>query len=119
MSMTDKEIIEVVQAHSEGEQIQFRDFNIPTWTDCIDNEPVWNFGATEYRVKPESKIHPYKDRDECWNDMQNHQPFGWIKHKHHGNYFCLVAMESCTHFEDLFKKYIYVDGSPFGIVEEE
>lgn len=119
MSMTDKEIIAIVQAHIEGKQIQYYDNVRYEWLDCEDNNPCWNFYSTDYRVKSEEKIHPYKDREECWNDMQNHQPFGWVKHKHHGNYFCLVAMESCTSFEDLFKKYIYVDGSPFGIVEEE
>lgn len=118
MSMTDKEIIEVVQAHSEGKQIQFLDNHLKDWLDCSINEPCWDFSSYDYRVKPEGKIRPYKDRDECWADMQKHKPFGWIKHKHHGNYYCLVAMESCTGFEDLFKKYIYADGSSFGIVED-
>ena len=36
---------------------------------------------SDYRIKPEPKYRPFKDAEECWNEMQKHQPFGWIKSK--------------------------------------
>lgn len=117
--MTDKEIIAVVQAHSEGKQIQFLDNHFKDWLDCNDNGPAWDFSSYDYRVKPEKKIRPYKDRDECWNDMQKHKPFGWIKSKDTGNYVNPTIISSAGDFEHLFRTFTYVDGSPFGVVEEE
>ncbi len=36
-------------------------------------------GKTDgYRIKPESKYRPFKDEKECWQEMQKHQPIGWI-----------------------------------------
>ena len=37
------------------------------------------FGNFEYRIKTEPKYRPFKDAEECWQEMQKHQPFGWIK----------------------------------------
>ena len=118
--MTDKEIIEVIQAHSEGKQIQFRNkLFIPVWTDCVDNEPSWDFCTRDYRVKPEKKTRPYKGREECWADMQKHEPFSWVKAKDTDNYVNLTIISSTGDFEHLFRTFTYIDGSPFGIVEEE
>lgn len=118
--MTDKEIIEVVKAHSQGKIIQFRDKNVNTvWTTCANNDPSWDFSRTDFRVKPEKYIRAYKDRDECWNDMLKHEPFGWIKIKDSGNYEFLDIIAKASDFEFIFQNHTYADGSPFGIVEKE
>lgn len=117
--MTDKEIIAVVQAHIEGKQIQFWGENSQKWLDCANNEPEWDFCSFDFRVKPKPKARPYKDRDECWADMQKHKPFGWVKHKFYGNYVSLVVIANDDSFECYNNTYTYVDGSPFGVVEEE
>lgn len=117
--MTDKEIVNVVQAHIEGKQIQYYNENLNEWFDCADNIPCWDFGSFDYRVKPESKVRPYKDQDECWNDMQKHQPFGWIKIKDSSTYEFLEIIAKDTDFEFILKNHTYVDGSPFGVIEEE
>lgn len=116
--MTDKEIIAVIQAHIEGKQIQFRYENSLEWLDCTDNKPSWDFSSYDYRVKPESKTRPYKDRKECWNDMLKHQPFGWVKSKA-GNYTHIDIVNDGSNFSEIHLTHTYVDGSPFGIVEEE
>lgn len=117
--MTDKEIIEVIQAHIEGKQIQYYDNVRYEWLDCEDNNPCWNFYSTDYRVKPESNVRPYKDREECWNDMQKHEPLGWTIDKDNGSYVFSSVISSDLNFESILKSYTYLDGSPFGIVEEE
>lgn len=46
------------------------------WTE-IKEIGYWD--NIEYRIKPEPKYRPFKDAEECWNEMQKHQPFGWTK----------------------------------------
>lgn len=31
----------------------------------------------DYRIKPEYR--PFKDAEECFEEMQKHKPYGWIK----------------------------------------
>jgi len=52
--MDTKEKIKVMQAYLEGKTIQFRLWKEDDFTDWgSDAEPQWNWGAVEYRVKPE------------------------------------------------------------------
>ena len=79
-----------------------------------------------YRVKPEFKYRPFKDAEECWNEMQKHQPFGWVKV---GDWYCTMReiRPTCAfchgggdvfHYEDMVKQITFADGTPFGIREE-
>jgi hypothetical protein len=52
--MTDKEIIEVVAAHANGESIQLR-YQRGPWED-VRGTPSWNFGEFDYRIKPQPLI---------------------------------------------------------------
>ena len=71
-----------------------------------------------------SKYRPFKDAEECWNEMQKHQPFGWVKEKHSDRYSLITEVnglsikvkEGCL-FTDGVKYYTFVDGTPFGIKE--
>ena len=76
--MTDDQILEVVQAHKEGKQIQCsKRISIPVWgtgpdgnwSDCgvLGSTIIWNFIEYDYRVKPE----PRKPR-EWWIKMGTH-----------------------------------------------
>ena len=80
-----------------------------------------------YRVKPEFKYRPFKDAEECWNEMQKHQPFGWVKV---GDWYCTMREIRPTsafchgggdvfHYEDMVKQITFADGLPFGVKEEE
>ena len=77
---------------------------------------------------------PFKDKNECWNEMLKHQPFGWIKSKDSENFSLIGFVQWYSYFEDvmvtfaaseqiarsakdLFKKYTFADGTPFGIKE--
>ena len=45
--------------------------------------------SQDYRIKPETKYRPFKDAEECFEEMKKHQPFGWIKDKLH-QYFNMM-----------------------------
>lgn len=69
---------------------------------------------------PES-YRPFKDKDECWNEMLKHQPFGWTKHKEkqfYENWICVGSNGiDGTSFYDVYKDHTFADGTPFGIKE--
>ena len=79
-----KEFYPILQAYAEGKVIESRTKpssvkgkDIPNdWTEMKEIE-FWN--NTEYRVKPEPKFRPFKNTEECWQEMLKHQPFGWVK----------------------------------------
>ena len=98
-----------------------------TWLHPLDRIRLANF---EYRIKPEPKYRPFKDAEECWQEMQKHQPFGWLKHKEEKeNYHILKITDSrismidvCEEvtfydYNETFKQYTFADGTPFGIKE--
>ena len=83
----------------------------------------------------EPSYRPFKSQDECWNEMQKHQPFGWLKSKNNGRYRCIGEVLGSDNSEivcialstsesllrrsgALFDEYTFADGAPFGIKEE-
>lgn len=124
-----KELLPIIQTFVEGKTIEFRERGCTLWTESVS--PIFNFAIFEYRIKPEPKYRPFKDAEECWQEMQKHQPFGWLKHKEEKeNYHILkitdsrISMidvcEEVTFFDynETFKQYTFADGTPFGIKEE-
>lgn len=79
------------------------------------------------RIKP--KYRPFKDAEECWQEMLKHQPFGWVKLKATrkyfickaiGDFFAVVGLnDRPTNYDELFEEYIFADGTPFGVKVEE
>ena len=55
--MTHDEMIAVIKAHRDGKSIQSRSRNSTddSWYLC-ERTPTWNFGAYDYRVKPEKQV---------------------------------------------------------------
>ena len=109
-----KKLLPIIKAYSVGKKIQF--FNGEEWIDketlSFDSEPH------RYRIKPKTKYRPFKNAEECLEEIQKHQPIGWIK-KENGAYFSLTFIDNTTDFEYQFYRYKFVDGEPFGIKEEE
>ena len=119
--------IKVMQAYVEGKQIQYKDDEV--WIDIDD--PGWDWHNWEYRIKPEPNYRPFRDVEECWQEMQKHRPFGWIKNKNDGHYSMITKVNA-----DFDKKHIaisginiwtlsetmcdytFADGEPFGINED-
>ena len=71
-----KKFLPIIQAFAEGKKIEMYYHSDKEWKDVFN--PLFNL-CCEYRVKPEPKYRPFKDADECWNEMLKHQPFGWVK----------------------------------------
>ena len=67
--MTHDEMIEVIQAHKEGKTIQYYDLvECGGWNDTADNDPLWDFPKTIYRVKPEPREVLLKKNGDTWVD---------------------------------------------------
>ena len=117
-----KEFYPFLQAFAEGRVIECRTkpsavkgTYVPNdWTEMKEIE-FWN--NTEYRVKPEPKFRPFKNAEECWQEMQKHQPFGWVKTD--SVYEPILHVNECDDFNATFKYSTFADGTPFGIKEEE
>ena len=77
-------------------------------------------------MEKNSKYRPFKNKEECWQEMQKHQPFAWVKEKHSDRYSLITEVnglsikvkEGCL-FTDSVKYYTFADGTPFGVKEEE
>lgn len=122
--MTRKETaerIKIMQAFVDGKQIEFKDC-MGYWREA--NNPSWDWESKrEYRIKPESKYRPFANKDECWQEVQKHKPFGCIKAPH-GYFYIIGIMDDKVNFgvnnnwlsyDHMFEAYKFIDGSPFGI----
>lgn len=106
-------LLPIIKAYSEGKEIEY--FNGLKWEDR--EEFRFSADPSQYRIK--SKYRPFKSVEECWEEMQKHQPFGWVKYKDSSAYFTIDGLCKNTNFNYLFEYRIFVDGTPFGIKEEE
>ena len=73
-----KEILPIIQAFIDGKQIQHL-YN--KWEDIENLTSDLIINPELYRIKPEPKYRPFKNGEECWQEMQKHEPFGRIKSK--------------------------------------
>ena len=132
-----KVLLPIIQAFAEGKTIEY--CNNGNWVEqenfgFMDN--VWN-----YRIKPESKYRPFKNAEECWQEMLKHQPFGWVKEKGdepsyellanvsendeapisfavHGSVGMGIIDRPSIEFNEMFNAFTFADGTPFGVKEE-
>ena len=112
-----KELMPIIQAFAEGKTIQYYDslIDIDDWQDC--ENPNFENLTYKFRIKPEPTYRPFKDAEECWQEMQKHQPFGWVKYTN--KYISISAIDSNNNYEIDFDDYTFADGTPFGIREEQ
>ena len=80
--------------------------------------PNFNEESCLYCIKPEPKYRPFKSTEECWDEMQKHQPFGWMKTKSFPSEYHINNISKYIDFSNYFNVYTFADGSPFGIKEE-
>lgn len=120
-----KELLPIIQAFAEGKTVQTINEN-GEWITCSCINFEFNSSPKSYRIKSEPKYRPFKDAEECWQEMQKHQPFGWLKHKTDNVYSfiskidkdcCYFAVNVYWGFDTLFKTKTFIDGTPFGIKE--
>lgn len=126
-----KELLPIIQAFAEGKAIEVRSnskYNPGEWIETAT--PTFDIKSHEYRIKPGPKYRPFKDAEECWQEMQKHQPFGWIKGKegeHHSLITSIIADEEEVYIngisgfvlDEIMEHYTFADGLPFGVKVEE
>lgn len=126
-----KEFYPILQAFAEGRVIECRTKpsaikgkGIPNdWTEMKE---IVFWDNIEYRIKPEPKYRPFKDAKECWAEMLNHQPFGWVVGRRDGVMHLIRSLEYVSvytsiqySFKDAFDKLAFADLVPFGVKIDE
>lgn len=125
-----KKFMPLMQAMLEGKTIQRYYVYGREWVDtehiCLEFED----NIRNYRIKPEKEYRPFKNAEECWTEMQKHQPFGWLKRKDSNEYNLLTSVDGSVECEgvrtdsdgfDWYSandEYTFADGTPFGIKME-
>lgn len=119
-----KELLPIIQAFAEGKTIQLKSSDGLWYNREGECEINFNEDPQKYRIKQEPKYRPFKDNKECLEEMQKHQPFGWIKDRDERFYsITKVDRDGCCFGGDddsygfLFKFIKFLDGTPFGIKE--
>ena len=121
-----KQLLPIIQAFAEGKAIESRCMkgHKSLWYD--DEEPSFD-NDLEYRIKPDTTYRPFKDAEECWQELLKHKPFGYTYDRFNGIRDCItkvattgVSYDSPTviSFEEIFDKFVFADGVPFGIKVE-
>ncbi len=123
------ELSNIISAYKEGKTLQFytsygglkdvsaEEFDIEKWY----KKPK------KFCIKPEPKYRPFANTEECWNEMQKHQPFGWLKVIRENartivNYIHnkgVIFSNDSVSFERMFDNYTFAYGTPFGVKAEE
>ena len=127
-----REAAKVMEAYANGKKIQYlNDDN--EWIDAPN--PLFDWDNCVYRIKPEDTYRPFETKEACWNEMLQHQPFGWVKSKKSERLFSIGSVFWDNNFNDVFltfacnemlsycsksmiKDFTFADGTPFGIKEE-
>ena len=117
---------ELYLALGYGKEIQVQNPVTCEWK-YLDINQIDGFNEElKYRIKPEPKYRPFKSKEECWNEMLKHQPFGWVKEISSEMLYLIngisdmsiVIMENIDSFKEAMNIYEFKDGAPFGVVEE-
>ena len=123
-----EQLLPIIKAFAEGKEIESRCIkgDKSLWYD--DEDPSFD-NDLEYRIKPDPKYRPFKDAEECWQEMLKHQPFGWIKGKEDEYHTFITTVDNNDEmslsgnngwsFLGIMNNYTFADGTPFGIKEEE
>lgn len=116
-----KELLPIIQAFTEGKTIEFKNC-YGNWVNC-GNALIPGFHK-DFRIKPGPKYRPFKDADECWQEMLKHEPFGWVKEKERNVRTQIGFMhtkgiqstnDGSSNYKAFFDCFNFADGTPFGV----
>ena len=124
-----KSFLPILQAFADGKEIECNEED--KWYKVLEicNE----MNPQDYRIKPEPKYRHFKDAEECWQEMQKHQPFGWVKSTDNKDSEVFIHCTAITKedgiltgideipfpYYGMFNNYTFADGTPFGVKVEE
>lgn len=125
-----RELWPIIKAHAEGKTIQVKlktdgNTSCEKWVD--DKDPDFDI-YERYRVKSEPTYRPFNSAKECWQEMQKHQPFGWVKYRSGGLLMNIISIgagitvhnntSNCGYsLKSAFSLLTFADGTPFGMKE--
>lgn len=104
-----------MMAYAEGKEIE-KVNSVGEWVTLT--YPKFDWSASEYRIKPEPTYRPFRSKEECWEEMQKHQPFGWRKEIESGEFRSVALISDDILYTQEFEKFTFADGTPFGIKED-
>lgn len=116
-----KEFLPIIKAFAEGKEIECRveDKWYKLLEICNETNPQ------DYRIKPEYR--PFKDAEECFEEMQKHKPYGWVKDASQMYNITIIRDDGIIvnisiggvlySFKSAFSLK-FADDTPFGIKEE-
>ena len=120
-----KELMPIIQAFAEGKAIESRCIkgDKSLWYD--DEDPSFD-DDLEYRIKPEPTYRPFKDAEECWQEMKKHQPFGWVKSTLFKDLDLVKRVTTLyveinrdiIDYKDALEKFTFADDTNFGVKVE-
>ena len=120
-----KELLPIIQAFVAGKQIQDAIEGLTDWVDTDEINLEFEGKKILHRIKPESKYRPFKNQEECCQEMLKHQPFGWIRSTISGNWYMIESISNDIYYNRTFISYDvafecseFIDGTPFGMIEE-
>lgn len=120
------ELFPIIKAFSEGKVIQTSVKGKP-WEDLGEN--IAFYTNDKYRIKPAPAYRPFANAEECWAEIQKHQPVGFMKFKDtESGYYMLTGIargvgvginDSLFSYDRVFDDYTFADGLPFGVKVEK
>ena len=127
---------ELYSALADGKTIQVLNSKNSIWTDmeidCVECFPE----GLNYRIKSDTKYRPFKNQEECLNELQRHIPYGFLENKESGRTIQIcgfyngiqdkrfkivysgISSNCCETANSVYYHYKFKDGTPFGIREE-
>ena len=122
-------LLPIIKAFSEGKEVQYKANG--RW--YLAEDIAFFGGGQEFRIKPEPTYRPFKDAEECWQEMLKHQPFGWIISTNTERSKMIDVFDGSEDATDLpisingswwklaqvFENFTFTDGTPFGMKVEE
>ena len=114
----------IIKAYSEGKTIEYL-LSEGKWA-AINEDFLFDNSHERYRVKQETKYRPFTSKEEYWEEMQKHQPVGWLIGKVSGLptfipfvlYNSLFIHDTKLTYEEAMGQYTFADGTPFGVAED-
>ena len=112
-----KEFYPIMQAFAEGKTIECR-------TRVWELNKGWQYSTTwketeELKFQDTYEYRPFKDAEECWNEMQKHQPFGWVKDRDGDKTFIgsinsdnsvFTCSSEILFLKGIFEDFTFIDG---------
>ena len=111
----------IIKAYSEGKVIEYL-LSEGKWA-TINEDFLFDNSHERYRVKQEPKYRPFRDNNECWDEMQKHRFVGWLIGKvseaptiiQSISYNSVYIRATPYTYEEAMRMYTFADGAPFGV----